>query len=69
MCTISTTEFKNNFEKYIELGQKEIIKVTKRGKVIFSIVPEKVSLVDEATSYLDMLPIGSSIGIDPDERR
>lgn len=68
MCTISTTEFKNNFGKYIELGQKEIIKVIKRGKVIFTIVPEKVSLVDEAMSYLDMLPIGASIGTDPDER-
>ena len=68
MCTITTTEFKNNFGKYIELGQKEEIKVVKRGLVIFTIVPEKDALVAEAKSYFNMLPGDATIGIDPNER-
>lgn len=68
MCTITTTEFKNNFGKYIELGQKEEIKVVRRGQVIFTIVPEKTSLLAEAKSYFNMLPEDATIGIDPDER-
>ena len=58
MCTITTTEFKNNFGKYIELGQKEEIKVVRRGQIIFTIVPEKTN----------MLPEDATIGIDPNER-
>ena len=68
MCTITTTEFKNNFGKYIELGQKETIKVVKRGKVIFTIVPERESLIAEAKSYFNLLPADATIGIDPNER-
>ena len=68
MSIITTTEFKNNFGKYIELGQKEEIKVTKRGQIIFTIIPEKLSLLAEAESYFDMLPSDATIGIDPDER-
>ena len=68
MCTITTTEFKNSFGRYVELGQKEEIKVMKRGKIIFTIVPEKVAMVAEAESFFDMLPAGASIGIDPNER-
>ena len=68
MSIITTTEFKNNFGKYIELGQKEMIKVIKRGQVIFTIVPEKESLLEEAKSYFNMLPADATIGIDPDER-
>lgn len=68
MCTITTTEFKNNFGKYIELGQREEIKVVKRGQVIFTIVPEKDALLAEAKSYFNMLPEDATIGIDPNER-
>ncbi|MBQ7995975.1 MAG: type II toxin-antitoxin system prevent-host-death family antitoxin [Bacilli bacterium] len=68
MCTISTTEFKNNFGKYIEMGQREEIKVLKRGRVIFTIVPESLSLLEEAKKYIGMLPKDASIGIDPYER-
>ena len=32
MCTITATEFKENFGKYLELGSKEDILVTKNGK-------------------------------------
>jgi prevent-host-death family protein len=68
MYIITSTEFKNNFGKYIELAQREKIKVTKRGQVIFTIVPEKLSLMEEAVSYLNMLPPEASIGKDPNER-
>ena len=68
MSIITTTEFKNNFGKYIELGQKEEIKVVKRGQVIFTIVPEKDALLAEAKSYFNMLPEDATIGIDPNER-
>ncbi len=68
MHIITSTEFKNNFGKYIELAQREEIKVTKRGRVIFTIVPERLSLMEEAVSYLNMLPPEASIGKDPNER-
>lgn len=68
MCTISTTELKNNFGKYIELGQKEEIQVVKRGVIIFRIVPEKLKLVEEAKTFFNLLPEDASIGVDPDER-
>ena len=41
MCSITLTELKSNFDKYIELGQKEIIEVTHSGEVIFFITPKK----------------------------
>ena len=68
MYTITTTEFKNNFGKYIELGQKEEIKVIKKGQVIFTIVPEKTSLLAEARSYFNMLPEDATIGYDLNNR-
>lgn len=68
MCTITSTEFKNNFGKYVELGQKEEISVIKRGQVIFRIVPERKSLVKEAKNFLNLLPEGTTIGEDPNER-
>ena len=68
MCTITTTEFKKNFGKYIELGQKEEIQVIKRGTIIFRIVPERKSLIEEAKSFFNLLPADATIGIDPDER-
>ena len=45
MCTITATELKNNFDKYIELGQKEIIEVTHSGEVIFFITPKNNTLI------------------------
>ena len=38
MCTITATEFKENFGKYLELGRKEDILVTKNGKPLVRIV-------------------------------
>ena len=68
MCRISTTEFKNNFGKYVELGQYEEIEVVKRDKVIFRIIPERKKLVEEAKKFIGILPKGTTIGVDPDER-
>ena len=68
MCTITTTEFKNHFGKYVDMAQKEEIQVTKRGVVIFKMTPERFSLVNEAISFLNLLPRGTTIGEDPNER-
>ena len=56
MCTVTATEFKRQFGKYIELGQKEEIQVTLRGRVIFTIVPERQKLMKEWESYFNTLP-------------
>lgn len=68
MCRITTTEFKNNFGKYVDLGQYEEIEVVKRDKVIFRIIPERLKLVEEAKKFIGILPKGATIGVDPDER-
>ena len=68
MCEISTTEFKNNFGKYVELGEKEEIVVKKRERIIFRIMPEKLRLANQAKSFFGMLPEGATIGVDPNER-
>lgn len=47
MCTITATELKENFGKYMKLGQKEEIGVTHRGELIFTIVPKKEQLKKE----------------------
>ena len=56
MCTITATELKRNFGKYVLLGQKEKIQVTHRGKIIFVIVPEKEKLLSEWDSIFGCLP-------------
>ncbi len=56
MCTITATELKRNFGKYVILGQKEKIEVTHRGKTIFTIVPEKEKLLAEWESLFGFLP-------------
>jgi len=56
MCTITATEFKTHFGKYLELGQKEQIKVTHRGKVVFSIVPENIQNLNKWESLFGILP-------------
>lgn len=56
MCTVTATEFKRQFGKYVELGQKEEIQVTLRGKVIFTVVPERIRLLKELESFFDSLP-------------
>ncbi len=43
MCTITATEFKTNFGKYIKLGQKESLRITSHGKVIMETFPEHIA--------------------------
>lgn len=56
MCVITSTEFKRNFGKYVIKGQIEKIQVTHRGKLIFTIVPEKERLLDEWEVLFGTLP-------------
>mgnify|MGYP003327852559 CR=1 FL=1 len=56
MCTITATEFKTNFGKYLKLGQTEPIQVTSRGKVVFETVPPKEALARRAEKLIGILP-------------
>ncbi len=56
MRTITATELKENFGKYMKLGQKEQINVTHRGKSIFTIVPQKEKLKLEWENLFGALP-------------
>lgn len=56
MCEITATELKRNFGKYMELGQKEEIVVTHRGKEIFTIIPKKTKLMKRWESLFGVLP-------------
>ena len=53
---IDIKELKNNLDYYIEVGKKTIIEVTKDGKRIFTIVPERLRLLKELESFFDSLP-------------
>ena len=53
---IDIKELKNNLDYYIEVGKKTIIEVTKDGKRIFTIVPERLRLLIELESFFDSLP-------------
>ena len=53
---IDINELKNNLDYYIEVGKKTIIEVTKDGKRIFTIVPERLRLLQEWESIFDSLP-------------
>ncbi|MBE6133800.1 MAG: type II toxin-antitoxin system Phd/YefM family antitoxin [Erysipelotrichaceae bacterium] len=68
MCTITSTELKNNYGKYIKLAETEKIEVTKRGVVVFTMVPKRYELGEKLKSYFGILPKEASIGKDPDER-
>ena len=68
MHTITIDELERNFDKYIELGQKEVIEVTKNNRIIFTIVPQKIKAYEAFISYVGRLPEDASIGEDPDER-
>lgn len=68
MCTITATEFRNNFGKYNALAQKEMVVVTSRGKEIYTIVPQKAKDLDTFMSFVGRLPKSATIGEDPYER-
>ena len=62
MSTIGITELRRNLGKYSRLAETEEISVTKRGIVIFRLVPGTKALVSEAKSFLDWLPAGAKVG-------
>jgi prevent-host-death family protein len=68
MCRITTTEFKNNYGHYIERAETERIEVTKRGVVIFTMVPKREELGEKLKTFFGTLPPDASIGKDPYER-
>ena len=68
MCTITSTEFKNNYGKYVDLAETEEIQVTKRGLLIFTMVPAVKDDLQLLESFFGSLPKEASIGVDPDER-
>jgi len=68
MCTITSTELKNNYGKYIKLAETEKIQVTKRGVVVFTMVPKRYELGEKLKGYFGILPNEASIGKDPNER-
>ena len=68
MRTITSTELKNNYGKYIQLAEKEKIEVTKRGVVIFTMVPKRYEIAEKLKGYFGILPADATIGKDPEER-
>ena len=68
MCTVSVTEFRNNFKKYAEIAEKEEICVTNRDKPVFMVTPIKKAMQDKAKSFFDLLPSDAEIGNDSEER-
>lgn len=68
MCTITSTELKNNYGKYIQLAETEKIEVTKRGIVIFTMIPKRYELGEKLKDFFGILPADASIGVDPGER-
>ena len=64
MNAITSTEFKNSFGKYIRLAEKETIEVTKRGLVIFTIVPKRFEMGARLKEYFGILPSNASTEYD-----
>ncbi|MBO4856393.1 MAG: type II toxin-antitoxin system prevent-host-death family antitoxin [Bacilli bacterium] len=60
MCTITATEFKRNFGKYLKVAQEEKINVTFRGKVVFVTSPSKEKRLIDMESILNVLPANAS---------
>ena len=56
MITITAAEFKDNFDKYIELGKLEEIVVTDKESVIFTIVPKKEKDKKDLIALFGSLP-------------
>ncbi len=54
--TVTATEFKTNFGKYLELVSKEDIFITRNGKIIAKIVNPQVSAVDSIRGILAGAP-------------
>ena len=61
--TITATEFKTNFGKYLELVAKEDIFITRNGKTIAKVVNPQVSAVDSIRGLLK--GVSSDMDADP----
>lgn len=68
MCIISSTELKRNYGKYVKMAETQEIQVTKRGKVIFTIVPNTQKRLKDIETLFGILPCDATIGKDPNER-
>ena len=56
MITIDIKELENSIDKYIELGQKEEIEITKNGDTIFYITPKRIELMRGWETFFGTLP-------------
>jgi antitoxin (DNA-binding transcriptional repressor) of toxin-antitoxin stability system len=54
--TITATEFKANFGKYIEMVAEEEFFITKNGKIIAKVINPNVSAVDSLRGILQSVP-------------
>lgn len=63
--TVTATEFKTNFNKYLGMIAEEDIFITRNGKIIAKVVNAQISAVD---SLRGMLKDGPA-DIDPDSLR
>ncbi len=54
--TVTATEFKTNFGKYMELVDKEDIFITRNGKTIAKVVSPRISAVDSLRGMLKDVP-------------
>lgn len=54
--TVTATEFKTNFGKYLDMIETEDIFITRNGKTIAKIVNPRVSAVDSLRGILKDVP-------------
>ncbi len=54
--TVTATEFKTNFGKYLELVLHEDVFITRNGKTIAKVVNPQVSAVDTIRGMLKSVP-------------
>lgn len=54
--TITATEFKANFGKYIDMVAEEEFFITKNGKIIAKVINPNVSAVDSLRGILQSVP-------------
>ena len=59
---LTSTEFKNNFGKYLDMLTKEDIFITRNGKTIAKVINPQVSAVDSLRGMLKNVP--SDIDLD-----
>ena len=67
--SITATEFKMNFGKYLLLCQTEDIYITKNGKVVAKLSNPNQDRVDIARSLFGVIPDDMTLEEAPEERR